>query len=205
MLSLFWEAAVLAAALSADIFLCAVSFGAGKITVPFSSKLLVSALSGGMLFVSLLASRGAGALLPEEVGRWLSFAVLMALGAEKLFLSKIRAFLKARFHGRRAAPPDVLQVYASPVCADKDGSSSISPGEAVALAFAVSFDSVGAGLGAGMLAGSLWLPAVMTGLTSYVLLCLGLWAGRHASGKIPFSPDLVSGLFFVLFAVAKLL
>lgn len=205
MLSLLWEAAALSVALSADIFLCALSFGAGKISVPFLSKLLVSLLSGGMLLVALLVSCGAGAFFPERAARLLSFGILILLGAEKLFLPKIKTFLKVHFHRSNRVPLDVLQVYASPVSADKDESSSISPGEAVALAFAVSFDSVGAGLGAGMTAGSLWLPAAMTGMMSYTLLCLGLWFGRRISGKFPFSPDLISGLLFILFAITKLI
>jgi len=203
------EAVLLAAALSVDALLASFAYGSQKIKIPLPSLVVLGLICSGVLGFTLFLGAEAGGLVSEGVARWLSFAILFGLGLMRVFDSWLKHWIRKR--GSRGGRITftmfrlnfILQIYADPKVADRDGSRSLSAGEAAALAVALSLDGIAAGLGAGLMGASLWLTTGATFLLTIAAVALGCRLGGRLAGRMQADISWISGGLLILLAVLQ--
>ncbi len=180
------ETILLAAALSADAFAVSFACGLGRIRIPASSVLILSAVSVLMLALSLFAGQLLSGLIPERLTKLLSFLLLFGIGIFKLIPGSEKA---------RAEK------------ANKNSDDRLSPREALPLGIALSVDSLAAGIGIGVGA-AVSLSCLETLAVSFFFCIAALLTGsrlgrslsRHTDAKLSW----IGGAMLVLLAVLKL-
>jgi len=181
--SCIWESILLVTAVSVDAFTVGLVYGAGRIKVPLVSVLIVTGVSGAVLGAALTVGSLLGSLLPGGATRYVSFAILFVLGL-------ISMLDRSRHHEAEQA--------------NKNRDTMISPGEAAALGTALSVDSLGVGVGAGVSLAQ--IPMIL--IVSFFIGALAIWSGdrlgRMASARCPFHLCWLSGVLLLLLAFWKL-
>lgn len=151
------EALLLVVALSLDAFVASFAYGAQRIRIPYSSAAIISVICTAMLAVSLLAGSLLRPFLPQSLTKGLCFAILFLLGLVKLCDSTIKTLIRKHKRMHRQVSFSlfslkfILDVYADPEKADRDGSRELSPAEAASLAVALSLDGLAVGFGAALM------------------------------------------------------
>jgi len=176
---MFWEAILIAAAVSLDAFAASFAYGGKRIQIPILSVLVISFVCAASLGISLFAGEFVGTYIPEQLTILISFGILFCLGIWKLFDNgEMKNF-------------------------DSDDSKIISLGEATALAVALSLDGLAVGFGAAL--GSVNSVAVI--LSTFVIgaaaVMLGGFLGLKIAGKLRVS--WISGVLLILLAFAQLI
>lgn len=205
------EGAALALALSADTFIAGFSYGAGGVKIPRASMWVINLVCSGVLGAALLAGAFAGRLFSGGAASWVSFALLMLMGLIKLLDGITKSVI--RKHGRiqglfRFSVFNfrfVLTLYADPEKADADGSKTLSPGEAAALAFSLSLDAVAAGFGSAVESGNIAAVFVMAALMNAAAMLSGVKMGKGLSDRLPFNISWISGAILMAMASARLI
>lgn len=183
MTEIFLEIIILAAALSVDAFAVSFSYGLNRTRLPLSSILILTCLSVLSLSVSLLAGRFLHGLLPEKPAAAFRFLILFLLGVFKLLDSSAKGRVEA---------------------ADKNRDDRLSPLEALPLGAALSVDSLGAGIGAGI-APSWFLPTLTVSfLLGIGAILAGSFVGQSLSLRSSCRFDWLGGLLLILLAFLKL-
>ena len=139
---------LLTAAVCTDGFAAAAGIGAAGIKIPVRSSVIISFtgalfLSGSAAFADLI-----GRFIPEKVCGAVSFVLLILLGLFNLFQEYFKRLAERLKKSGKNQNPAVL--FFDGAAADTDNSKSISPREAVALAAALSADSLATGVSAGL-------------------------------------------------------
>jgi putative sporulation protein YtaF len=205
------EAVVLAAALSADMFVAFLSFGDREVRVPALSLVIINLVCTGLFTVAHLGGAALSPLLPSGVCGAVCFMILAGLGLSRLFESAIRALIrrggggvgKVRFRAFRFN--FLLEVRADRETAALGGGDVISPREAALLAAALSLDGVMAGVSAGADGVRLVIAAPAVLLLGAVAALGGLWFGRLLSHRARADISPAGGALLIAFAFAKLL
>ena len=195
-------------ALSLDTFMAALSYEANKIKIPISSNLIISFICALVLFISLLLGNVLSIFIPDFILVFISFVILFSIGLFKIFDNRIKKFIKKRNFKSKSINFSfcnlkfILQIYSDYAYADMDKSKSLSPIEAISLAFALSIDGLSAGLA--------FNTDIILGLFIFII-CFGinvlfiLFAKGFNSlfnSKIDFS--LLGGFIFIILALCKL-
>lgn len=207
------EAFMLTAALSADAFAASFAYGASRIRIPLSSLLVVDGICTGLLGVSLLMGSWLRPWISPAAARTAGVLLLALLGGFRLFDSGIKALIRRRVSRRRGINREwrfsllslrvVLTIYADPEAADRDGSKSLSPGEAASLAVAMSLDGLAVGFGAGLASTPVWLVLVFSLLLSAGAMKGGCALGRRAAAKLKTDVSWLSGALLLVLAGLK--
>ncbi len=203
------ESLLLVVALSTDTFVASFAYGAQRIKIPFASAAVISSICTGMLAISLLLGSLLRTLLPYGLTKGLCFALLFLLGLARLCDSAIKALIRKHKQLHRQVSFSIfslkfiLDIYADPEKADRDGSHVLSPLEAASLAFALSLDGLAAGFGAA-------LAQVQPLLVLFLSLAIGMlavrgggWLGNRAAQKLPFDLSWISGALLIALAMQK--
>lgn len=209
-LVLITEALFLVAALSLDAFAASFAYGTNRIKIPFRSVIIISLICSAMLGIALLAGRLLQNIVPEKLTVGICFTILFLLSLTKFF----DFFIKMWIRKSKDASPKVdfhflnfhflLQLMCDATQADVDDSKVLSSKEAVALAVALSFDGLAAGLGAGMAGGSLPLVLLFSFLLSLVSVVAGCFIGNKIAGRTELNLTWISGVILLILAVLKL-
>ena len=204
------EALVIACALSLDAFVASFAYGSKGIKIPLRAAWLINLICAGVVGLALVAGTALRQYIPYDLTAGISFAILFALGVAKLLDNIIKSIIrnhsgidkeiKFSLRGFKF----ILKLYADPEQADVDGSKTLSPAEAVTLAFALSLDGLAVGLGAAI--GSANGLLVFTGvlITGILALLLGDLLGNKAAKKIRFDLSWLSGILLILLAFSNL-
>lgn len=207
----WWSTSLLLAlSLSADAFLAAFAYGGEKIRIPAVSVWVIDGVCSGILCAFLLIGALLKPFLPEKAASLLSFLVLLALGLSKLFDGLIRRAIRKSASGRREISFSlfrlrcVLTLYADPEEADADHSKVISPGEAAALAAALSLDGAAVGFGASLSGGSPWAILLFFFLCNGAAVLGGAKLGNKLAGALPFDLTALSGGVLLFLAALRL-
>ena len=199
------EALLLVVALSMDAFVASFAYGAQRIKIPFSSAAIISVICTAMLAVSLLAGALLRPFLPQGLTRGLCFALLFLLGVAKLCDSAIKTLIRRHKRMHRQVSFSVfslkfiLDIYADPEKADRDGSRVLSPAEAASLAVALSLDGLAALMQVNVLIVMLFSLAV-----GMLAVRLGGKIGNRAAQKLSFDLSWFSGALLIVLAILKL-
>ncbi|MCI3923955.1 sporulation membrane protein YtaF [Paenibacillus sp. TRM 82003] len=217
-----WSMLALAIAVSLDALSAGMMYGIRKIRIPFASILIVSLCSAFVLFGSMAVGSLFVELLPERAAQWIGASILIAIGIWAIVQMKL-----SERREREASPVEepkaveeertllqweirqlglIIRIWKTPSEADVDRSGVISPAEAILLGFALSLDSLGAGVGAALLG----FPPVATSLFIGAAcgLCIGagvklgfLASGLSWVGKLTLLP----GCILIVMGILKLM
>lgn len=183
MISSILEILLLVTAVSIDSFAVSFAYGINRVKIPFSSLLILSAISG----ITLAFSLSVGSLLTDIVSplfmRIAGFAILFALGLIKLFDTSCDA--QARH-------------------ADRNCDKILSPLEAVSLGIALSLDSIAAGLGIGFSLHEVLCASAGAFLLSIVAILSGCLAGRRIACCSCRHFCRIGGILLIILALFKL-
>ncbi|MGN0621989.1 MAG: hypothetical protein ACI4I9_08980 [Porcipelethomonas sp.] len=198
------EEILLVTAVSVDAFLAAFVYGAGRIKIPFFSAVIISGVGTAALVISMLLSELAGAAVPHGVCRWLGFLILSGMGTLTLFQNALKSMLRKRQRRKLSFSISgvgfVISVFLDETCADADKSKTLSPGEALALAAALSADSLGSGFGAGLGGADIFAVGIMSLAAGLAAVEAGAAAGRKTGAQRP-GVAWISGVFLIILAV----
>lgn len=206
------EILLLLPALAADTLAAITACTAKGISIPKSSRLMIALVGSAFLLLAMLGGSFVALILPEKFCKAISFTVILLLGISNYFRSLLQSLLKKLQRGRKEMEfhllglSFLLSICADETVADADGSSTLSPSEAAALATALSLDSLAAGL-----AGAFSLKAaLLAGIASLPLqllaIQLGILIGRTAAKRFPANlPELAGGLLLILLAFLRLI
>lgn len=198
---------LLAAALCADTLFVCISYGASGIRIPTLSRIILSAIPAACFALSLAIGSLIASYIPTMPFRLLGFFVLLLLGMQSLFGSKIRTALRRRldrgvtFHLKNLSI--ALSICADSRSADLDRSRTLSAHEALLLSLSVSLDSLVSGLSVGTDGLRMLLLSLFTLLFSLLVCWVGILIGqRIGESKHDFS--YIGGLLLIAIAVTKL-
>mgnify|MGYP001408530507 CR=1 FL=1 len=206
---------LLSVAVSLDGFGAGVTYGIRKIRIPPLSIAIISACSGLMMFLAMMAGTLLSRLIPPETARAAGALLLVAAGCWALiqFLRNesggheadgSNAGSGARENDARRNP--MIRILQSPQAADLDRSGAISGGEAVLLGAALSLDALAAGVGAAMAGFPPLAAALCIALASGAFLHLGTRFGFKMAHLTRLRPlAVLPGLLLILMGIFKLL
>lgn len=204
------EALLLVVALSLDAFVASFAYGAQRIRIPYSSAAIISVICTAMLAVSLLAGSLLRPFLPQSLTKGLCFAILFLLGLVKLCDSTIKTLIRKHKRMHRQVSFSlfslkfILDVYADPEKADRDGSRELSPAEAASLAVALSLDGLAVGFGAALMKVNFLMVMLFSLAVGMLAVRLGGKIGNRAAQKLPFDLSWLSGALLIVLAILKL-
>lgn len=203
------ESALLVIALSTDAFIAGLSYGSNNIKIPWSSAQVMSFICTGILGVSILLGSFLKGYIPSELLKYISFTILILIGLAKL----LDNIIKATIHKRSVAMKEIkftmfdlnfiLNIYVNPNEADIDQSKILSLKEAYSLAFALSLDSVAAGIGVAMGNSNMIAVLLFSLSLSIISIKFGEFIGNKISHKFPFISWL-GGLLLIIIAILRL-
>ena len=198
---------ILVAALSLDTLFACVAYGIKKIRIPFLSAVVMAAVGTGFLLLSILLRGLTGRLFPEQLIRYLGFAVLIVMGMINIFQSLLKSLLRRDKTIRFSVSEYsfVLKICLDETEADIDDSKQLSLREAFLLALTLSADS----LLTGFSITAAPLCFALLGLFSFgmglLAVLIGTAAGRRVSENSCCNLSWVSGLLLIVIAFLKIL
>lgn len=192
---------LLTAAVCTDGFAASVGIGAAGIKIPAQSSVIISFT--GALFLSCSAAFAdlIGRFVPEKVCGAVSFALLILLGLFNLFQGYFKRFAERLKRGGKSPNPAVL--FFDGAAADADNSKSISPREALALAAALSADSLVTGVSAGLNELNVPLLAVVSFAAGLLSISVGWRLGRKLASSLKINLGPLCGAALIILAFLK--
>lgn len=205
------ESILFVTALSTDALIASLAYGSNKIKIPFVSVQVITFLCTGILGISLLIGAFLKPFLPTEFLKGISFTILFFLGIMRLLDNIIKALIdkytiiNKQIKFSMLNLNFILNIYADPKGADIDESKILSPREALSLGIALSFDSLAAGVGAGLGNVNIIAALLASLLFSTAAIKCGEMIGNKLSDKVPFQLSWLSGIILIALAVVRLL
>lgn len=196
---------LLTAAVCTDGFAAAVGMGAAGIRIPTQSSVIISFT--GALFLSCSAAFAdlIGKFIPEKVCGVVSFILLILLGLFNLFQERFRRLAEkiGTRSGKDGKTNNPAVLFFDGTAADADNSKSISPREAVALAAALSADSLVTGVSAGLDDLNVPILAVVSFAAGLLSISLGCRLGRKIASTLNINLGWLCGAVLIVLAFIK--
>lgn len=202
------EAFIIAATLSLDSFAGSFAYGTSKIKIPFRSALTIAFVCSAALGFTLFLGGVIRPYIDAAAVKYISFAVLLAIGAFKLLEEVIKMLLKKKADKELAFNIFnfrlILKVFQSETEADINKDKVLSAAEAATLAAALSIDGLAVGFSAGLAQVNALFLILFSFLTGFAAVISGRKAGEKIASKIKINLSWLSGLILVAIAVLKL-
>ena len=204
---------LLVLAVCIDSFATSITYGIGKIKIPFHCTLLINIIGAAMLAASLMLADFISDRISINSIKILSGGLLFIMGAVNLFFPFIKSIFtnckgKELTNFALVKKSILLVIFLDETKADLDKSKSLSVKEACFLGVALSVDSLASGFSGGL--------GICQGYFIYgVLLCfflgliginLGAKIGRLISLRVSNRLDLsfLSGILLIILGFTKL-
>lgn len=204
----------LATSISIDSLGIGLTYGIRNTKIFFFSKFILFIISILITSFSVFLGNALNSILPANYASFIGIAVLIFLGLWIIYQSikekskkqvcvqsskKIYNFFIKSFG-------ITIQIIRDPICSDLDGSKRIDWREALYLGFALSFDSVGVGIG-GSIAGltSILFP-ILVAIFQLIFLSVGILFGKklQSTSKIPSNIwSVISGIILICIGISK--
>ncbi|AOZ94781.1 hypothetical protein PNBC_06795 [Paenibacillus crassostreae] len=218
---------LLSFAVSLDSFGVGITYGLRKLKIPLLSIMIISTLSGVVIYISMqlgvllanlispIVASVVGAMILIVMGLWSLMQMIVQKEKDPLVESgnvkRIEEMLPLpverkvfSFEIRKMGL--VIQILRTPSSADVDESGSISGYEAMWLGIALSLDALGAGLGAALLGFPPWSTSLVIALFSGSFLVVGMNTGfRFATKSWTRHMAAIPALLLIVMGIMKLL
>lgn len=214
---------LLSVTLSIDALFAGFSYGLSGTRIPWLSKLIICAFSVFYAAVALMLGSALAGLLPPIVGKIIGAAVLAALGVSMILKSLSHPNKKNEAAVNDSAPKTLCKIIIkslgitieilknNPAAGDVDRSGIIDMKEALLLGFALSVDSLGAGIGSALSGLSAWYIPPAVGLCQLAFLSVGLFTGsilckkrRGLPAKFDKITQVLPGILLIGLSVVRL-
>lgn len=186
-----------------------ISYGLRKIHISTSASIIIALFSVFYAALALYAGTLLTRILPEWLGKTMGSTILFVLGAAIC----ISAFRPAKpravrpTHSFAIRPLGItISIVRDPVVCDFDDSRRIDPREALYLGLALSLDSIGVGIGAGLSGITTWFLPLLIGLFQFLFLTLGSILGKSLRRITKIPPQtwtVLSGLLLITLSVFR--
>lgn len=226
---------LLAFAVSLDGLGVGVTYGLRRIRIPLLSVIIIVLCSGLVVWISMGIGAVLADYMSPQVSKWIGAGLLILIGCWALYQLWKRRFDRSEDnvegnndgHDQPNVPNTglgirrtaktilivelkrlglVIQILRTPQIADVDRSGIISASEAVLLGFALSLDSLGAGLGAAMIGFSPLLTSAVISLACGLFLLGGMQLGfRLASMRGIRTLSVLPGVMLIVMGLMKLM
>ena len=196
---------ILAFIVSFDTYLVAAAYCNSGIRIPLASAAVIN-LTGAAVLGAVLSDI-AGCFIPAELCRTLGLIVLTSIGVITVFKSLMRLLVRRLSERgglslRTGSSGLVIKLYLDDTAADTDGSKSLSPSEAAALALASSLDSAATGLSCGFCDISPLRTAAFAFFAGFAAVAFGSITGRRFSASDR-ELSWLGGVLLIAFAVTE--
>ncbi|MDQ6599898.1 sporulation membrane protein YtaF [Bacillus salipaludis] len=203
---------LLALALSLDSFSVGFTYGLRKMVMPVKSVLIIASCAGLSLLLAVSIGHGLAKILSPSITAGLGGFILIALGAGVIYQyfrpekeKEVQKQEKTIVNFEIRSLGLAINILKKPMSADFDQSGTITGIEALALGFALSLDSFGAGIGAAMLGFSPYYLAIAVAIMSPSFVVFGIKIGTFFHKyewiqKFTFLP----GVMLILIGIWKL-
>ncbi|MFD0827318.1 sporulation membrane protein YtaF [Neobacillus sp. M.A.Huq-85] len=203
---------LLALALSLDSFSVGFTYGLRKMVMPVKSVLIIASCAGLSLLLAVSIGHGLAKILSPSITAGLGGFILIALGAGVIYQyfrpekeKEVQKQEKTIVNFEIRSLGLAINILKKPMSADFDQSGTITGIEALALGFALSLDSFGAGIGAAMLGFSPYYLALAVAIMSPSFVLFGIKIGTFFHKyewiqKFTFLP----GVMLILIGIWKL-
>ncbi len=204
------ETILLVLALSLDAFVASIAYGTNGIKIPFKSIIIIDLVCGFFLFISLILGAFLKSILPNHITIIISFLILLSIGIYYLFESIIKNYLKKKKGENSKLKLKVfnisliIEIYIDEMKADIDNSKTLSSGEALYLASALSLDSLAIGFGTGLANINIFYIITFSLIMDLVAIWLGLFLGRIFVEKSKIDLSWLAGIILIILAIFKL-
>ncbi|MCR5707168.1 putative sporulation protein YtaF [Ruminococcus sp. YRD2003] len=198
---------ILAFIVSFDTYLVAAAYCNSGIRIPLASAAVINLTGAAVLGAALVLSDIAGCFIPAELCRTLGLIVLTSIGVITVFKSLMRLLVRRLSERgglslRTGSSGLVIKLYLDDTAADTDGSKSLSPSEAAALALASSLDSAATGLSCGFCDISPLRTAAFAFFAGFAAVAFGSITGRRFSASDR-ELSWLGGVLLIAFAVTE--
>lgn len=183
---MFFSIILLSVTLSIDALFAGFSYGLSKTKIPLGSKLIICAFSVIYSALAVLIGGALANVLSPLIGKIIGSFILALLGVFMIFKPESK---KKNVHKEDEGPKTLFKIIFKSFGitievlknnveeADVDGSGTIDKKEAVLLGFALSVDSLGAGIGFALSGISSFYIPFCVGLFQLLFLSVGLYSG----------------------------
>lgn len=202
---------ILGITLSIDSCFVGITYGIKGTKIPFFSFIVILIFSILYAGISIFVGCNLKTLLSEHVIKLIGVLTLSTIGLNMIYkaikMEKTKTNEKNELNLINCANISV-PVFKNPAVGDVDNSGVIEIKEAFFLTFALSADSLVAGLAAGMLSFSVLLFPIIIGVFQTLFLCLGIVAGNVYKDKLTLEDNYISiiaGVAIIVFSFLKLL
>jgi len=181
------------------------NYNASGIKIPFRSGFMISLISSVILYLSLLVAGLLEFIIPVKICSIIGCIILTAIGTVTIFKSIIRGLVKklsdkGDIHIKMSRLGIGVKLYLDERTADSDYSKVLSVSESIALAVALSADSVAVGINAGFIGVTPWRTFLLTLAVNIIVIYLGGITGKKmlSSG---YELSWIGGIMLILSAV----
>lgn len=172
---------LLSIACNVDNFTIGIAYGVKKIRIGILSNLLIAFVSGLGTFVSMMAGKVICNYLPDVIANALGSGALTAIGIWSVW-SGLRAGKKNK---ESSLDEFSYKTYLEhPEKADKAKSGCVGLKESVALAFGLTINNLGGGIGGGISGLSIVPTTVLTFIFSLLAIIAGYFLGNYFTAKM---------------------
>ena len=181
-------------AISANIdnFVVGLSYGISGIKIGFLSSFIISLISFIGTIISMFLSKAIINHMPESLSNLLGSIMLIFIGIWTI----VKPLLKNK---------ESNSILENPDKADKDKSSHIDPKESISLAFALTINNIGLGVGASITGLSIILTSLLTFAFSLFMIKGGYILGsRYLSKVFTTRATLISGFLIIALGIFEI-
>lgn len=192
-----------------DTYLMAVNYNASGIKIPFRSGIMLSLISSAVFYISVLIAGVIEFVIPVKLCSVIGCIILTAIGTFTIFKSIVRGIVKklcekGDIFVRMSRLGIGVRLYLDETTADSDYSKVLSISESVALALALSADSVAVGINAGFINVNPLRTAFLIFIINIIFIYLGGFIGtKFLSSKYDLS--WLGGIMLIISAVAGII
>jgi putative sporulation protein YtaF len=191
-------------ALSANIdnFTVGIAYGIKKFQIDLKSNVLIAAITGIGTFVSMTIGYIISKFLSAKVSNILGAAILIGIGIWLI----IDYFLKkGNCRNIDKSKINCIEILDNPEKADEDNSGFIDIKESITLAFALTINNFGLGIGASISGLNIFLTTFLTFIFSILTIILGYFLGKSYFSKLLGKyASLFSGIIIVLLGLYEI-
>lgn len=182
-----------------DNFTVGLAYGIKKIKVSISSNILIAFISALGTFISMSAGLIISKFIPMDISNILGAGIIVLIG-----LWFIKDFFTKK-NSKVSTDNQLISVLNNPYEADTDNSGYIDIKESITLAFALTINNLGLGIGASITGLNIMYTTLVTFIFSILTISLGSLLGNSYLSKMfgKYAP-LISGIIMVLLGVYEM-
>jgi putative sporulation protein YtaF len=190
---------LLITAVTVDGFAAAVTMGGSCIRIPARSAAVLAFTGTAFLGISVFFADRIGGLLPAQMLKILSAALLSLLGVYNIAKSRLRKLFEAKLLQKGNSV-----IFLDERDSDTDRNQIISVGEAVSLSVVLSADSLATGAASASITGAFFVPVLLvTFLTGFCLVVAGNKLGMKIACVTTIDFEKICGVILIMLAAVN--